>query len=422
MSDVNLLTPLHRALGREASPLDTEIISTAVQERVAETDDLDWKREPPHPRIDDAGDEFAKDVAAMANSGGGWIVYGITDDGNSRAHELTPVDWSDKEASRLRALAYGRVYPPAVGIRFHEVSIEGGAVVAVQVPDSAEAPHFARYRQNGLRAPRRNGADTVFMSEHEIERAYVARFARRDAWADDMQALFDATVRTSSRDSVVCGILIARPAEPLARRARIDKQAAHAIFENLHRRKTCPADKTTVRPGMSLPRPGLRSWLLEMNPPQGARLAIYGDGSVGMSVDLGGWTDESGAATGWPVGEPFHTIAHAVEWFIDDGVALATAHAEALGIDSPLRLTASIVGKDDTPLVIREEHLVFGREWRMADASASRPIFGFAPVEAPMTAHADSVERLEVAEVLALDLLNQAGIEDLKALGRNLQS
>lgn len=198
----------------------------------------------------------------------------------------------------------------------------------------------------GLRAPRRNGADTVFMSEHEIERAYAARFARRDAWADDMQALFDATVRTPSRDSVVRGIL----------------------------------------------------------------------------VDLGGWTDESGAATGWPVGEPFHTIARAVEWFIDDGVALATAHAEALGIDSPLRLTASIVGKDDTPLVIREEHLVFGREWRMADASASRPIFGFAPVEAPMTAHADSVERLEVAEVLALDLLNQAGIEDLKALGRNLQS
>ena len=52
------MTPLHRALGRDASPLDSAIVDAAIQEQVAETDDLDWKKELPHAKSDDAGDEF----------------------------------------------------------------------------------------------------------------------------------------------------------------------------------------------------------------------------------------------------------------------------------------------------------------------------------------------------------------------------
>lgn len=414
---VGILTPLHRALGREAAPLDPSILREAIESNLAEAADLDWKKELPHAKNDEAGDEFAKDVAAMANSGGGWIVYGVEEDGQSRAKKLSPVQWRADDARRLRAFAYGRVYPPAVGVDFDVVDVDGGVVVAMHVPDSVEAPHFARYRQNGLRSPRRNGADTVFMSEHEIERAYAARFARRNAWRDDMQELFEATVRASARDSVVCGILVARPTEPVARRDRIDKSVAHAIFSNLDRKKSCPEAMATIHPGMSLPRPGLRSWLLEMRSPQGARLAIYADGSTGVSVELGSWTDKLDSAHTWPVGEPCHTIARAVEWFVDDGVALAAANVEAAGITSPLRLTASVVGPDSTPLVVRDEHLLFGREWRIDDVSQSRSLPGFEAVTASMTAHADEAERYDITKQLALDLLNQAGIEHLKSLG-----
>lgn len=414
MTLVTLFTPLHRALGREASPLSEELLRTAVSEQVAEADDLDWKKELPHAKNDDAGDEFAKDVAAMANSGGGWIIYGVSDGGDSRACALTPVKWNANEASRLRALAYGRVYPPAVGVHFEVVDIDGGAVVAMRIPDSAEAPHFARFRQTAVRAPRRNGADTVFMSEHEIERAYAARFARRTAWEEDLQGLFQAATRASSYDTVVNGVLVSRPAEPSTRHAGMAKQHAYEIISSLPRRKLCA--ERIICPDMGLLKPGLRSWVHETSSPQGSRCAIYSDGSLSLSVELGNWTDDPEHARTWPVGEPFHTVTRAVEWFIDDGVALAGATAETLNIDSPLRLTASIVGTGTHPLVIRDEHHWIGNDWNLADESASRALRAFEAVQAVMTAHSAEAEHFDVAQQLALDLLNQAGIERLKSL------
>lgn len=77
---------------------------------------------------------------------------------------------------------------------------------------------------------------------------------------------------------------------------------------------------------------------------------------------------------------------------------------------------ASIVGADEQPLVIRDEYAWGGDNWQLADASQSRPVVGFEAVTASMTAHADRAERYEVTKQLALDLLNQAGIEHLKSL------
>ncbi|GMA42175.1 hypothetical protein GCM10025883_42200 [Mobilicoccus caccae] len=416
MIGVDILTPLHRALGREAAPLDLSILREAIDSSIAEAADLDWKKELPHAKSDDAGDEFAKDVAAMANSGGGWIVYGVGEDGHSRASDICPVRWDSSESKRLRALAYGRVYPPAVGVDFEVVEVEGGAVVAMRVPDSAEAPHFARYRQNALRAPQRNGPETVFMSEREIERAYAARFARRRAWHDDMQDLFGATARASARSRLICGVLVARPAEPSPRGVRIDKSLAQTIFSAISGRKICAPQLTTIHHGNEPVRPGLRSWVLRLASPQGARAVVHADGSASLSVDLGGWSEESETSHVWPVGQPFHTIARAVEWFVDDGVALASATVETLGVNSPVRVMASIVGPGEEALVIRDEHALFRDEWRLADESQSRPVTEFEAVAASMTAQADQAERYDVARELALDLLNQAGIEGLKSI------
>lgn len=414
MVPVDILTPLHRALGRPASALDDGLVREAIAQHVAEAADLDWKRELPHAKNDDAGDEFAKDVAAMANSGGGWIVYGVGEDGHSGAAEICPVQWDSSEAKRLRALAYGRVYPPAVGVDFTPVPVDGGAVVAMHVPDSAEAPHFARYRQNALRAPHRNGAETVFMSEHEIERAYLARFARRRSWHEDMTELFESTVRTSARQRLISGVFVARPAEPSTRGSRPDKTQADDAFAEMSRRKLCSSDLTTIHRDRGSVRPGLRSWVLEVLSPQGSRSVVHADGSTSLSVDLGLWDNEREEA--WPVGEPFHTLARAVEWFVDDSVALASAISEAVGINSPLRMMASVVGADGESLVIRDEYAWVGDDWQLADASQSRPVVEFEAVTASMTAHADQAERYEVTRQLTLDLLNQAGIETLKSL------
>ena len=69
-------TPLHRALGLSPGPLTSEMLDTAVAAGITETDDLDWKSQLP-PARGLSQTDFPKDVAAMANSGGGIIVFGV---------------------------------------------------------------------------------------------------------------------------------------------------------------------------------------------------------------------------------------------------------------------------------------------------------------------------------------------------------
>jgi hypothetical protein len=76
-------TALHRALGVSPGPLTVELLEAAVRGRVVETNDLDWKAElPPAKGLPQT--DFPKDVAAMANSGGGVIVFGVRESQKAR--------------------------------------------------------------------------------------------------------------------------------------------------------------------------------------------------------------------------------------------------------------------------------------------------------------------------------------------------
>ncbi len=63
------------------------MVRRCVEENLAEADDLDWKAQLPDARNPHVSAEFAKDVAAMANTRGGRIIWGVTDQ-----VELTGID------------------------------------------------------------------------------------------------------------------------------------------------------------------------------------------------------------------------------------------------------------------------------------------------------------------------------------------
>jgi hypothetical protein len=81
------LTPLHLALGASGSErLSLDLVRQACAENLQERDDLDWKSTLPLtlPDEKEAGrdaqqDELAKDIAAVANSRGGMIIYGVAE-------------------------------------------------------------------------------------------------------------------------------------------------------------------------------------------------------------------------------------------------------------------------------------------------------------------------------------------------------
>lgn len=131
-------TPLHLALGEDASPFDMGVLERAVASSIEESDDLDWKQVLPRK---DANEEYAKDVAAMANSGGGMIVYGIAEvDGpSSGAGAVRGVEgWGDSEERRLRQVAYASIQPPVHGLTFHVAERGDTQVVALYVPGSPD--------------------------------------------------------------------------------------------------------------------------------------------------------------------------------------------------------------------------------------------------------------------------------------------
>ena len=72
-----MFTPIHRVLGLEPGNISINLFKQAVEHSVEETADLDWKQVAYDSRKPRWDEEAAKDIAAMANSGGGWIVFGI---------------------------------------------------------------------------------------------------------------------------------------------------------------------------------------------------------------------------------------------------------------------------------------------------------------------------------------------------------
>ncbi|GAA4339570.1 hypothetical protein GCM10023086_74660 [Streptomyces venetus] len=72
-------TRLHEHLGVPPGPLTFDMVAKAAAGRLAESDDLDWKEKLPQPPREGRWNELAKDVAAMANTLGGLIIFGVRD-------------------------------------------------------------------------------------------------------------------------------------------------------------------------------------------------------------------------------------------------------------------------------------------------------------------------------------------------------
>lgn len=119
-----------------------------ITERGQEGPHIEFKRETPRP--DNAGrHEFAADVSAMSNSGGGDVVYGLDEDEEGCAGTVVPfVGNADAEARRMLDVLANSVEPRLPGLQVYPVPVAGGAVFVVRVPQSWAGPHRVRTNQH----------------------------------------------------------------------------------------------------------------------------------------------------------------------------------------------------------------------------------------------------------------------------------
>lgn len=170
--NLNELTPAH--------------IQSLIESEVPESLTLDYKQELPTGQSESKR-EFLYDVAAMANSAGGNLVYGIAE---RRTEDDKPTGIADRlwglrlvnpqeEEIRLSSYIRDSIAPKLIGTITKSIHSDSGDVLVVRVPASRSRPHMVT--MGGVdRFYKRTGTVSHKMSLDEIRQAFSEQSELRE--------------------------------------------------------------------------------------------------------------------------------------------------------------------------------------------------------------------------------------------------
>ncbi|WCO67932.1 ATP-binding protein [Iamia majanohamensis] len=406
-------TALHRLLGVEPAPLTDEMIDLAIEQGISETDDLDWKSALP-PAKGLSQTDYPKDIAAMANSGGGMIVYGVAEDQKAATGRTDVGDLDEGHERALRSAAVTAISPPIFGLHVHRLGAPGSRVVAVVVPGSVDGPHLI-YRGELFGAPVRNDADTVWMRERQIEAMYRARFDERRHATEALDHLYAEAVRGRDIESRAWFIAVGHPRLPATPAGRPTREEAKDTFETAGRRALSYAGRHGIHPLETVdrlnPRPGLRRWVAPNTATtdtarwKEAWASVHHDGSVSIAAAIG--AHRSGADT-FLAGSQVRSAA--IECAVADlmGLIRAVGRRQAL---TEYEVVVGVEWSGAEPLLIQtvDQH-------GFAFDGNSIPLPLYTRVATTVRADVDDGQFLDQVHDLALDCVNQGGISTLQLI------
>src|SRR5580698_4499484 len=129
--------------------IDENLLNQVCREQWDESSTLEFKALIPQPSPDDKPkQEFLKDIAALANAGGGDIIYGIGEL-NGKANGLVPIQEAanpvDGTRRRLGQWLESGVELRIGGLNMHPVPLTSGDyILVVRIPPSFQRPHRSR--------------------------------------------------------------------------------------------------------------------------------------------------------------------------------------------------------------------------------------------------------------------------------------
>ena len=368
----------------------------------------------------------------MANTRGGLIVFGMAEErGTGAATAIDPVDVEEGVQRRLRALAASNIHPFVSGLSFVPVeapNTSGRGLLVLLVPQSVDAPHVIG-QQSRVGIPYRDGPETAWMRERDLENAYRERFARR---AGEQARLGEEIRDVRERIDLVQGTWVVAsavsrtPMPAVHRTPGRDEITAMLLTALGTGTRIIPGDD--ARPpvirnldssGARNPRVGLRRWIAHP-PTDGSfdaltrytHVEIHDDGTATLAVQAEGWYEPviTGAA---------HLPKSIVESFCADLVALVDAVGRRGG--SPMRygIEIDVIRRDVAePIVVVDQF----RVGHIMTASlevpgGSRQVRTFRSVISELAVPAEDDDLREAARRLAHDVLGQFGIERLRLLG-----
>lgn len=429
-----MFTPIHRALGLEPGNLTMNDINQVIAGKVEETADLDWKKKFYGIQNNAVMEEVAKDIAAMANSGGGWIVFGIKEDGeNNAASSVNPIQWSADNERQIRNIAYSKIGPPVVGIEFSKIPCgenpDDGYVVLMHIPDSVDAPHFARKGDDAFRAPWRNGPHTEFMTERDIERGFRERFQRGVEQEKTLQGYFEQAAEALNPEEGVFLAIAAVPVTPIISADPITSGTAsnyarpwaYSYLMASHQGEPSKEHQVSTshtfiwNTGEHVK--GMRQWVVRSYAlaPEDAkyRKYLHDDGTLMGAYQLGGVYNKESASNQYPVGKPNHCMSTDIEKGLIDFFSLLREHAKERRTSGGFRIRVGLIGQPGEPIVLRRMYAGISL---LAEETDSEPIKRFQPVSTFIDPLAPIEDVLPPLRALALDIVNQGGIQNLQVI------
>lgn len=405
-----MFTAIHRALGVGPGPLTWQMIEQLVEQQTEETSDLDFKQILPIGK-GEWREETAKDFAAMANSGGGVVLYGIAEKrGRGTAEKIEPIEVKETNVRSLTQVAYSLVHPPLMGVR--QVRVQDPkqpehAVLAMVVPPSAEVPHIF-WKKDAFLAPIRHGSDTRWMDESQIEQAYKERFDGRRRRQADLTEFYEETLAHTMHHPKVSLVVAA---SPVGIRGvddyPADGEGAIEVFYSALRRvgEFIRSDSSIFHKFNLSPSIGLRRWrwlAKDQVRDSNHLLELHRDGSVALVVDIDGeFVDTETVAFGAA------TTSMAVEFAIAGLGSFLSAVAQGTRNDGGYEVRAGLswnTGATGTlPLAMYQSYD------RFEHASQPEVVRRYPPVAGLLRARQQDELRADL-HVLCTDMLNQGGV------------
>lgn len=162
--------------GKPIDEITDEELDSIVQEHISELQHLEFKVTINY-RDDNEKLEFLRDIASLANGGGGYMIIGIRDDGKGRAIKYEPTLLGDvgNIAKAIPSLCQDHIRERIDGLEIRERNINGNPILVVRIPISSHTPHMVSFKnhtdfysryEKGKREMTYGEIKDAFMGEH----------------------------------------------------------------------------------------------------------------------------------------------------------------------------------------------------------------------------------------------------------------
>lgn len=167
-----------------------QLLTKSLHPVPQELNEIDWKS-----GLSDKSERLAQHISAFSNyPGGGYLVFGINNDGTPKPLGKTEMDTI---VQKLGNIARNNLAQP-VGIEHTVVDYKGNAVLFIHIPEHTDKPVHLR-SSDIFESYKRSAGQTVKLSHHEIKQLiaistgfdFESQIAMHNVSDDEVMKLLD---------------------------------------------------------------------------------------------------------------------------------------------------------------------------------------------------------------------------------------